>query len=136
MILRHQPRPEQAERRSAFTLLEVLIVVAIIVILASIGGTYAFRAYEDAKVSEAKIKANAIAGAAQRFQVKYDRPPESLDELVSPPSGGIPFIEAEFLTDPWGGRFQYDPAGPRNNGLKPDVYTTSKHGELIGNFKQ
>jgi general secretion pathway protein G len=136
MILRHQPRPERAERRSAFTLLEVLIVVAIIVILASIGGTYAFRAYYDAQVSEAKIKANAIASAAERFHVKYDRLPESLDELVSPPGGGMPYIGADYLNDPWGQRFQYDPAGPHNGGLKPDVFTTTKQGELVGNFKQ
>jgi general secretion pathway protein G len=136
MILHPHTRREATRRRAAFTLLEVLIVVAIIVILAGIGGTYAFRAYEDAKVSEAQIKANAIAGAAQRFMVKYDRYPNDLNELAQPPSGGTPFMAAEDLNDPWGKPYQYDPAGPRNNGQKPDVYTTSPKNEVIGNFKQ
>jgi general secretion pathway protein G len=135
MILHPNTRREPT-RRAAFTLLEVLIVVAIIVILASIGGTYAFRAYEDAKISQAQIKANAIAAAAQRFLVKYDRLPESLTELSQPPSGGTPFMDQDGLTDPWGKMFQYDPAGPHNNGQKPDVYTTTPHNEVVGNWKQ
>jgi len=137
MILHPQTGREPSRRRAAFTLLEVLIVVAIIVILASVGGTMAFRAYEDAKVSAARTKAEAIAAAAQRFMVKYERYPDSLQELVQPPSGTLPFLEPDMIMDPWGKQFQYDPAGQQHNqGRKPDVFTTTPAGELVGNFKQ
>ena len=134
MILHSQSRPELC-RRSAFTLLEVLIVVSIIVILASIGGTYAFRAYEDAQISQAQTKAYAIGAAAQRFQVKYGRLPNDLSELSHPPTGGTPFQSEDDLKDPWGKQFQYDPNGTHNQGLKPDVYTVSPKGETVGNWK-
>jgi type II secretory pathway pseudopilin PulG len=114
----------------------VLIVVSIIVILASIGGTYAFRAWEDAKVSEAQIKANAIGGAVQRFMVRYERFPNDLSELAHPPSGQ-PFMDQDGLTDPWGKPFQYiPPPSPHNGENKPDVFTTTPHGEQVGNWKQ
>jgi general secretion pathway protein G len=134
MIL-HPHRRREQPGRSAFTLLEVLIVVSIIVILASIGGTYAFRAYEDAQISQAQTKAYAIGAAAQRFLVKYERLPNDLAELSHPPTGGTPFQSEEDLRDPWGKQFQYDPNGAHNNGLKPDVYTVTPKGETVGNWK-
>jgi general secretion pathway protein G len=135
MILHPQTRPQQS-RRAAFTLLEVLIVVAIIVILAGVGGVYVFRSYEDAKIGLARSNAINLGKACETFMVKYDRYPESLNELVQPPSGAQPFVEAGLLTDPWNKPYQYDPSGQHNGGLKPDVYTTSPSGEMIGNWKQ
>jgi general secretion pathway protein G len=136
MILHSPNRLEAAQRRSAFTLLEVLIVVAIIVILASVSGVYVFRAYEDAKISTARAKAISLATACQQFMVKYERYPESLNELIQPPSGNQPFVEPDALNDPWGKQFTYDQSGQHNNGLKPDVYTTTPTGEVVGNWKQ
>ncbi len=48
MLIRNQ---DPAPRRAAFTLMEMLIVVAIIVILASMGGYYVIGQYNEAKVS-------------------------------------------------------------------------------------
>jgi general secretion pathway protein G len=135
MILHPQTGRPQT-RRAAFTLLEVLIVVAIIVILAGVGGVYVFRSYEDAKAGIARTNATTLASACQQFMVKYDRYPNDLNELVQPPSGSQPFVEPTILTDPWGKPFQYDASGPHNSGLKPDVFTTSPSGEVIGNWKQ
>src|SRR6516225_8681848 len=128
MIL-HRPsaRPE-SRRRSAFTLLEVLIVVSIIVILASLGGYYAFRAYEDAQISEAKIKATSISKALEGYKLNNSGTyPNDLNELVHPPSGR-PYLGPEELLDPWGKPYQFDANGPHNNGLKADVYTQTPQG--------
>jgi hypothetical protein len=78
---------------------------------------------ENAKHNLAKIKANAVASAAQRYLVKTGNLPASLQDLLTPPGGGLPYVEADFLTDPWGLPFQYDPNGPHNKGLKPDVWS-------------
>src|SRR4051812_7109598 len=121
MILHPHTRSEATRRRVAFTLLEVLIVVAIIVILASVSGVYVFRAYEDAKINVARTNSINLAKACETFMVKYDRYPESLNELVQPPSGAQPFVEPSLLTDPWNKPFQYDASGAHNGGLKPDV---------------
>jgi general secretion pathway protein G len=134
MIL-HPSTRRDLSRRNGFTLLEVLIVVAIIVILASIGGVYVFRAYEDAKISVARTRAITLGNACMQFMVKYERYPESLNELIQPPTGNMPLVEPETITDPWGKPFQYDQSGQHNNGLKPDVYTTTQTGEVVGNWK-
>ena len=53
----------KAARRAAFTLLEVLIVVAILVILASAASISLFRYLEDAKVGRAKTDMRVIEQA-------------------------------------------------------------------------
>jgi general secretion pathway protein G len=120
-------------RRQAFTLLEVLIVVAIIVILVGLGGTYAFRSFEDAKKNAARITASDLGAAAQRYQLQYGSLPDQLAVLAQPPEG-TPFIEARILNDPWGNAFRYDPSGPRNGGLKPDIWAVAPDGTECGNW--
>jgi general secretion pathway protein G len=124
-----------AAPRPGFTLLEVLIVVAIIVVLAGASSVYYLRFLEDAKEGKAKNDAAALAQACQAFQLQQGRFPESLNELLTPPGGGKPYIEPGALNDPWGNPYQYDPDGPRNNNLKPDVFTTNpSSGAVVGNF--
>jgi general secretion pathway protein G len=127
-------QPARAASRSAFTLLEVLIVVAILVVLASVSSIYVFRYLDDAKVKAAKAGVKAIETAALGYQTNYGNLPESLQQLVQPPSGNKPYIEATALIDPWEKQYQYDPSGGNNGGLKPDVWTTSPDGQTIGNW--
>ena len=68
--------------------------------------------------------------AAQAFEIQYGRRPESLQELVTPPSGTKPFVEQEALNSPLG-PYQYEAAGTRNNSLKPDVWAITPTGEQI-----
>jgi general secretion pathway protein G len=136
MILRPPTRSRRAAR-SAFTLLEVLIVVAILVVLAGVSSIYVFRYLNDAKVDAAKTGAVTLAKAAQAYEVRFGQLPESLQQLVQPPDGSKPFVEPDALLDPWQQPYQYDPSGPRNGGLKPDVFTTSpSDGQVVGNFRQ
>lgn len=125
----------RASRRAGFTLLEVLIVVAIIVVLAGVGTVYYFKSLDDAKEGIAKTKARMLADECQKFMLKNDRYPESLNELAAPPDGGSPYVEPDALNDPWGVPFMYNPAGPNNGGRKPDIYTTNPtNGQQIGNW--
>jgi len=131
MIL--QQRQNGPRRRAAFTLMEVLVVVAILVILASVSSIFVFRYLDDAKDGAAKSSIATLTQACQAYKLKYQEYPPNLQQLVQPPNGS-PFVEPDALLDPWQRQFQYDPNGPRNNGLKPDISTTGSHGQEIGNW--
>lgn len=63
--------------RNAFTLIELLIVVAIIAILAAIAVPNFLEAQVRAKVSRAKTDMRSIATAIESYTVDYNHPPPS-----------------------------------------------------------
>ncbi len=91
-------------RRAAFTLVEVLVVVAIVVILASIGTLATFKFLEDAKVDAARAKADNLQTYAKTWMVKNDNQPitsQNIDLLAQYAEEG-----ERALFDPWGGKYQ------------------------------
>src|SRR5262245_59855088 len=132
LVRRHNRRRND---RLGFTLMEVLVVVAILVILAGTASVFVFRYLDDAKVDRAKADVKTIETACMSYKLKYGQFPDSLQELINPPSGGKPFLDnADSLNDPWGNPYVYNQQGQNFNGLKPDIYTTSPDGEQIGNW--
>jgi general secretion pathway protein G len=131
-------RPQHTARvasRSAFTLLEVLIVVAILVVLAGVSSLYVFRYLEESKRDRAKADLQTLTTACQSYRIKAGDFPPSLHALLQPPQGGLPYLEsAEHILDPWQHEYQYNAAGPNNGGLKPDIWTTAPDGTQIGNW--
>lgn len=76
-----------------------------------------------------------LTQATQAFFIRHNRYPESLEELALRDQFGIQFIEGpDQLFDPWGQEYKYDPAGPKNNGVKPDIWTVAPDGAIIGNW--
>lgn len=67
MLLTIRNTQQKASRRAAFTLLEVLVVVAILVILAGVATISVFRYLEDAKVGRAKNDMLAIKKAYETY---------------------------------------------------------------------
>jgi general secretion pathway protein G len=132
-------RPHHTARvaaRSAFTLLEVLIVVAILVVLAGVSSMYVFRYLDDAKRDRVKADVQTITKACQAYQIRTGEFPPTLQALLQPPQGGAPYLEngMDAIKDPWQKEYQYNPAGPNNGGLKPDIWTTAPDGVQIGNW--
>jgi len=68
----------------AFTLIELLIVVAIIAILAAIAVPNFLEAQTRAKVSRAQADMRALATAVETYMVDTNRAPRTLDYLTSP----------------------------------------------------
>jgi len=135
MILSPPSRQAARSTRRAFTLLEVLVVVAIIVMLAGVGGFYLLQRYEEAKISRAKIDVEGLAGQVETYKLNNGDYPASIDALTAAqPSGGSPLVPPDKVRDPWGKVYQIDPNGSHNNGMKADVFTTTPKGQVIGNW--
>jgi general secretion pathway protein G len=94
MIVR-TTRRSALRTREAFTLLEVLVVVAILVVLASVAGIYVFKYYEDAKADATVLKMQQLENACKAYAAKNDGNwPQSLQELVQPSqTSPDPYIE-------------------------------------------
>src|SRR5262245_35099493 len=123
MRIRVAPPAARRAARRGFTLMEMLIVVAIIVILAGIGGAYMFGALVTARDGVAKAKIKTLEGQCELYRLNraannlLEEFPASLDVLLQPDpaNGNKPyFTDPDALKDPWGNVFVYDPSGQNN----------------------
>jgi general secretion pathway protein G len=131
----HRYHQRRTQRR-AFTLLEVLIVVAIIVVLAGLGTYFLLPRLDEAKADLARAGIETLSKAAQQYKIRNGDFPANLQLLADyQPNGDAPIVEVKALQDPWGQAYQYDPSGARHNGLKPDIWTTNPtNGATIANW--
>ena len=132
MILRTTER----QGRGGFTLMEILVVVAILVILASVGGYYYMGSLENAKLDVARLQIKALENGCETYKLNSGGDwPSGLQALLQPVNGKDPsFTDPEKLLDPWKRPYQYNPQGSRNGGVKPDIWCVSPKGQEVGNW--
>lgn len=135
MILRQK---EHLLLRAGFTLLEILVVVAIIVALAGVGGFYIMGQYKESQKSTARLQIKTtLAPAVQIYATRHQGNfPGTLQELLNPDSanGNLPYLkEQEALIDPWGHPYTYQQPGTHNT-YEFDIFTTAPDGTTIGNW--
>lgn len=137
MILR-RTQPGAARRaieRGAFTLMEVLVVAAIIVILAGVGGVVYTNYLEKAREDKAYLDVKMLSEQVEAYRVSYGSYPGSLQELAVRQQDGKPaFLEESNLVDPWNQQYQYNPNDVHPATLKPHVYTMAPGGKMIANW--
>jgi len=105
MILHH--RNQRRNDRLGFTLMEVLIVVAILVVLAGVSSVAVFSYLDNAKLDRAKVDTQTLFEACRAYKLKFGSYPNSLNDLWQPPSGK-PLVETQdSLMDPWQQQYQY-----------------------------
>jgi general secretion pathway protein G len=137
-------RLDRILRRTAFTLMEMLVVVAIIVVLAGVGGSYLLGRLEESKISAAQMQAKVVGEAVRVYSLNNGGPPGDLTVLLQKDAEGRgPYLErTDAILDPWGRQFQYDPSGANNARVGavvtiPDVFCIPPGGTMpVGNWKE
>jgi general secretion pathway protein G len=133
-------RERHAAVRGGFTLMEMLVVVAILVVLAGAAVPIYMRYLDDARKDRAKLDVKTIADTCETYYVKHGEYPPSLAVLVQPqPDGSRPYLEAAHLLDPWGHEYQYSAQGQHNAATgRPDVWSLGPRvndpNGIIGNW--
>ena len=106
-----EQEPEQITRRAAgFTLIEVLLVVAILGILAGVVVVNFGGKTERANIGACRTSIKAICTAIDMFEVDTGRLPASLANLNTSdgsPNWNGPYIRGGVPKDPWGNEFSY-----------------------------
>jgi general secretion pathway protein G len=133
-------REHRAAVRGGFTLMEMLVVVAILVVLAGAAVPIYFRYLDQAKVDTARVNCKVLSDQCQAYKLKNGDFPPSLDILAQPQADGSPpYLEPQSLRDPWGRPYEYAPQGQHNALLqKPDIWSQGpRPGDpngMIGNW--
>jgi general secretion pathway protein G len=132
-------RPTRRDQ-GAFTLVEMLLVLTILAILASIVLPKMTGNTERARVTAAQTQIANLGTALGAYEVdngNYPRGREGLQALMVKPRDAIswhgPYMEKDIISDPWGKPYIYECPG-RHNPSGYDLYATGPDGTIYGNW--
>jgi len=117
-------------RECGFTLIEILIVVAIIGLIAALIGPNLMGRFEGSKEEITKAQVEMLSSAVQAFMIDMRRYPSSLEELINStdPKWRGPYLAKRTLPkDPWGRDYQFK--NPGDHGPF-DLYSFGPEGKL------
>jgi general secretion pathway protein G len=89
--------PRVRNKQAGFTLLEIMIVLAIIAMIAGGVGVAVFKQFQKAKISTAKLRVKSARDAVTQYMIETPSCPKSMEELVSGK-----FLDKNNAKDPWG----------------------------------
>lgn len=99
---------------AGFTLVELMVVIAIIAILATIVGVNLLGQVDESSVVAAKAQIKNFETALIAYRIKFKKFPSDLNALINPPSGE-PILNAPRIPkDPWDNEYMYTLEGSRN----------------------
>ncbi|MCD9230628.1 type II secretion system major pseudopilin GspG (plasmid) [Ralstonia solanacearum] len=120
-----------------FTLLELLVVVAIIGLLAAYVGPRYFAQLGKSEVGVAKAQLQAFEKAVDQYRLDTGHFPtteQGLKALTSAPTGetrwGGPYLKKDVPLDPWGHAYEYRQPGA--NGREYDIVSYGRDGAAGG----
>ncbi len=124
-----------------YSLLEVLIVLTIIALVATLVGPRLMAQLDRSKVTAARVQIRALASSLETLHIDLGRYPdatEGLALLVTRPSGqreedGVwqgPYLDSALPKDPWGHDYVYAP--PSGEATRPEIMSLGSDGREGG----
>ncbi|WP_256731265.1 type II secretion system major pseudopilin GspG [Sphingomonas sp. dw_22] len=125
------------EREAGFTLLELLVVLAILGLLAAIVGPQVIKYLDSSKTQSARVQAKNVAAALNLFKLDVSRFPtqeEGVAALIKQPANvpnwNGPYLpEQNAIVDPWGRPYLLRIPGEHGD---VDVYSLGSDGQPGG----
>ncbi len=131
--------------RGAFTLIEVLLVLVILVILGSLATNVFIGTQDTANINAAKAQIGLLSDPFNRYRLSMNEFPSKLEDLWEEPSDSSkaekwdgPYVE-KLKNDPWENPYQYLAEGKKNP-KKYDFWSNGPDGQSgtdddIGNWE-
>ena len=96
-------------RQQGFTLIEMLVVIIIIGLLASLVGPRLFKKVDKARIKTAKAQIELLSTAIDTYRLDLGKFPASFDGLrrSDDPRWEGPYLPKNIPLDPWGGGYVY-----------------------------
>ncbi len=124
-------RPESAGQ-GGFTLMELLVVLAILGLLMSLVGPRVLNQLGGAKTKTAAIQIKDLEQALEMYKLdvgKFPSTSEGLVALVTKPAGSTgwngPYLKSDVPLDPWNREYQYKYPGER---AELDIFSYGQNG--------
>ena len=101
--------------RAGFTLIEILVAVAIIGILGTVATVSIPKILENAKIKAAKSGVDSLKNAVVTYNIEKGKYPSDLKALVEASGDDEPVVEGGegALYDPWGVEYKYERKGKK-----------------------
>ena len=123
-----EKRTAREALRQGFTLIEILVVVAIIGMLGAVAVPAYMNYLADARISTTRALINNVDVAVKSYNMKHGKYPESLEVLQEPQEDGRdPWLAGEAV-DPWGNELKYEKQGKK----RPKIASAGPDGEAGG----
>lgn len=129
-ILMNKKNEKRKHARAGFTLIEILLVVVIIGMLATIVAVNVPKNLEKARVNKVRADIQGLGVAIQSYYMEEGKYPTSLDQLTA---GDDPYLTQAIPKDPWGGTYQYTYPSSHKP-FKYDLQTANPDGKVIANW--
>ena len=127
---------QKRKRQSGFTLMELLVVLAILGLLMALVGPNVMRQLGGAKTKTAGIQIKDLEQALEMYKLDVGRYPssqEGLEALTRKPSNATgwngPYLKSDVPMDPWNREYHYKYPGER---AEVDIYTYGANGSPGG----
>lgn len=123
------------QRDGGYSMMEILIVLAIMAVIASLVGPSLFNQLDKSKITAAKTQIKTLESSLTTLRLEIGRFPteaEGLSMLVAPPSDPAtrdvwrgPYLDDEIPLDPWGNAYRYaiPPSTFEGMSVKPVIYS-------------